>query len=130
VSLAVNVVATPQSDCNTIEQQAGSVPMTNTETSSTPPSVPGASTPAQITWDEAAMQTAFANVVNVQSTREQFDLFFGTNKTWSPEPGSGVVVQLSSRVMLTPFAAKRLAHVLANVLTEYESRFGAIPLTP
>ncbi len=89
----------------------------------------GGTTPAQIRWIEAAMQTAFANVVNVQSTREQVDLFFGTNRTWNPETGSEVRVELSHRIILTPFAAKRLATVLGNVLTEYESRFGAIDIS-
>lgn len=92
-------------------------------------SEPGAATPAQIRWIEAAMQTAFANVVNVQSTREQVDLFFGTNRTWNPEAGGEVTVDLSHRVILTPFAAKRLAAVLGNVLAEYESRFGAIDIS-
>ena len=86
-------------------------------------------TPAQIRWLEASMQTAFANVVNVQSTREQFDLFFGTNRTWNPDGGQDVSVDLSNRIILTPFAAKRLATVLSNVLSEYESRFGPITIT-
>ncbi len=75
------------------------------------------------------MATSFANVVNVQSTREQVDLFFGTNRTWNPEASGEVTVELNNRVILTPFAAKRLATVLANVLTEYESRFGAIDIS-
>jgi hypothetical protein len=86
-------------------------------------------TPAQIRWIETSMSTSFANVVNVQSTREQVDLFFGTNRTWNPEANSEVTVELNNRVILTPFAAKRLATVLSNVLTEYESRFGVIDIT-
>ena len=39
---------------------------------------------ASITWDDANMQTAFANVVNIQGTREQVELFFGTNRSWNP----------------------------------------------
>ena len=38
---------------------------------------------AQLRWNDKNMVTNFANVVNVQSTREQVDLFFGTNQTWN-----------------------------------------------
>ncbi len=102
---------------------------TSEKQNKSPVSQPGGTSPAQIRWIEAAMQTAFANVVNVQSTREQVDLFFGTNRTWNPETGGEVAIELSHRIILTPFAAKRLATVLGNVLIEYESRFGAIDIS-
>ena len=38
---------------------------------------PGQVREAQLRWDEQKMATSFANVVNIQSTREQVDLFFG-----------------------------------------------------
>ena len=77
-------------------------------------------------WLDAGMATNFANVVNVQGTREQVDLFFGTNRTWQVTPGSGVTVELSNRIILTPLAAKRLLAVLGNVLREHESRYGTL----
>lgn len=79
-----------------------------------------------IEWIETAMTTHFANVVNVQGTREQVDLFFGTNRTWSGSTEGGVTVELSNRIILTPLAAKRLATVLTNVLREHESRYGTL----
>lgn len=79
-----------------------------------------------VVWREEAMATQFANVVNVQSTREQVDLFFGTNRTWNPESGGPVTVELSNRIILTPLAAKRLSTILANVLREHERRYGAL----
>jgi hypothetical protein len=72
------------------------------------------------------MATHFANVVNVQSTREQVDLFFGTNQTWNVADGAAVSVDLSNRIILTPFAAKRLLAVLGGVLREYETRHGPL----
>jgi hypothetical protein len=77
-------------------------------------------------WLDAEMATHFANVVNVQGTREQVDLFFGTNRTWQVTPESGVTVELSNRIILTPLAAKRLLTVLGNVLREHESRYGTL----
>ncbi len=81
-----------------------------------------------IEWIDSGMATHFANVVNVQGTREQIDLFFGTNRTWNVTPESGVTVELSNRLILTPLAAKRLASVLNNVLREHEARYGALNL--
>lgn len=81
---------------------------------------------AGVVWKEDAMRTEFANVVNVQGTREQVDLFFGTNRTWSPQSGAPVVVELSNRIIMTPLAAKRLASILESVLREHERRYGAL----
>ena len=79
-----------------------------------------------VVWREDQMQTQFANVVNVQGTREQVDIFFGTNQTWNAEGGGQVTVALSNRIILTPLAAKRLSTILANVLSEHERRYGAL----
>jgi hypothetical protein len=79
-----------------------------------------------VQWIEDRMATHFANVVNVQGTREQVDMFFGTNRTWNVEDGSSVTVELSNRIILTPLAAKRLWTVLGGVLREHESRYGPL----
>ena len=81
---------------------------------------------ASVQWVDSGMTTNFANVVNVQSTREQVDLFFGTNHTWSLTETPRVAVDLSNRIILTPHAAKRLWAVLGGVLKEYEARYGAL----
>ncbi len=88
-------------------------------------SADAARTPA-VRWNDKNMATHFANVVNVQSTREQVDLFFGVNQTWNIAQNEQVVVDLMSRIVLTPFAAKRLWTVLGGVLREYEARHGAL----
>ncbi|HEX4410177.1 MAG TPA: DUF3467 domain-containing protein [Xanthobacteraceae bacterium] len=84
--------------------------------------------PATVQWNDKNMATHFANVVNVQSTREQVDLFFGTNQTWNVAGNSQVAVDLTNRIILTPFAAKRLWTVLGGVLREYETRHGALDI--
>jgi hypothetical protein len=105
---------------------------TQTETAaSTAPTTPITATdegiPA-VLWDDSRMVTHFANVVNIQSTLEQVDLFFGTNKTWKNANEKQVRVELTDRVILGPFAAKRLWLALGNVLKEYEARYGALKL--
>jgi Protein of unknown function (DUF3467) len=92
------------------------------------PTAPEPVRPATVQWIDKTMATHFANVVNVQSTREQVDLFFGTNQTWNVGGGGQVAVDLSNRIILTPFAAKRLWTVLGGVLREYETRHGALDL--
>jgi hypothetical protein len=91
----------------------------------------GESTDAQrqtVHWDDSRMATHFANVVNIQSTLEQVDLFFGTNKTWNVGSGSQVNVELTDRVILSPHAAKRLWLALGGVLKEYETRHGMLKI--
>ena len=100
----------------------------NPATSDPAPAPAEAPRPATVQWIDKTMATHFANVVNVQSTREQVDLFFGTNQTWNVAGNSQVAVDLTNRIILTPFAAKRLWTVLGGVLREYESRHGALDI--
>jgi hypothetical protein len=94
--------------------------------SQSPAPNPEATRATTVQWVDRNMATHFANVVNVQSTREQVDLFFGTNQTWNVTGSSQVAVELTNRIILTPHAAKRLWTVLGGVLREYESRHGPL----
>ena len=55
-----------------------------------------------VVWDDKDMQSTYANVINVISTREEFSLFFGTNQTWNPIDAPALVVKLANRILLTP----------------------------
>jgi hypothetical protein len=79
-----------------------------------------------VVWDDKDMQTTYANVINVISTREEFSLFFGTNQTWNLADAPALVVKLVNRVLLTPHAARRLQMLLTERLTEYEKRHGPV----
>jgi len=81
----------------------------------------------KIRWDDSNMRSTYANVCNVASTREEVTLLFGTNQTWHTGQKE-LTVDLSDRLILNPYAAKRLALLLNNVIGEYESRFGEIGL--
>jgi hypothetical protein len=81
---------------------------------------------AQLHWDDHKMATSFANVVNIHTTREQVDLFFGTNQAWNTASDAPVTIALSNRIILSPFAAKRLSRALSAVLSEYEERYGQL----
>jgi len=79
----------------------------------------------KVKWDTSKMTTTYANVCNVSSTREEVSLLFGTNQTWA-RGGDEVVVELSDRLILNPYAAKRMSLLLQNIVSEYEGRFGEI----
>ena len=97
------------------------------ERSDTPPAPRAPGAQPTIRWDDSNLKSSYANVCNVSSTREEVVLVFGINQAW--ERGkSEVQVQLSDRIILSPFAAKRLAGLLAGVMREYESRFGTLNL--
>lgn len=83
----------------------------------------------RVRWDDSNMQNTYANVCNVSSTREEMTLLFGTNNTWHTGQ-SEVAVQLTNRIVLNPFAAKRLSLLLNNVVGEYEKRFGELNIQP
>ena len=79
----------------------------------------------KVTWDDSRMRTAYANVCNVMGTREEIMLLFGANQAWQSGQKE-IRVLLSDRVVLNPFAAKRLYRMLEQGLKEYEGRFGEL----
>ena len=79
----------------------------------------------KIRWDDTSMKSSYANVCNVASTGEEMVLLFGVNQAWQAGQ-SEIPIQLTDRIIMSPFVAKRLALLLGNVLREYEGRFGAL----
>ena len=80
-----------------------------------------------IRWDDANMQTRYANVVQVTGTREEVVLLLGTHQVWHKDVKE-VVIPLQERVLLNPYAAKRLNLQLTALLRAYEGRYGALEL--
>ncbi len=87
----------------------------------------GGAAPAgpKIRWDDANMKSSYANVCNVASTREEVVLLFGINQAWQAGQAE-IPIQLTNRLIISPYVAKRLATLLDNVLKEYETRFGTL----
>lgn len=81
----------------------------------------------KILWDDANMRSGYANVANVAGGREEIVLLFGLNQAWHAGQKE-VKVQLSDRIVMSPFAAKRLAMLLNNVLADYENKFGKLDI--
>lgn len=79
----------------------------------------------KVTWDDRNMRSAYANVANVATTREEVMFLFGTSQAWTNN-AEDVTVALSDRIILNPFAAKRLLVLLARTLQEYEKTYGSL----
>jgi hypothetical protein len=84
-------------------------------------------TGAAVKFDDSGITNAYANVCNVSSSREEVVLVFGMNNAWERD-ASEVHVKLNSRVILSPFAAKRLSLLLNSVVQQYEARFGVMDM--
>jgi len=80
-----------------------------------------------IKWDTANLRSSYANFCNANSTREEVVLNFGINKAWERSPQDAMEIELNHRIVLSPFAAKRLTDLLQQLMKEYESRYGALP---
>lgn len=81
----------------------------------------------KIKWDDSQMKSSYANVCNVTSTREEVVMLFGINQAWN-RGQKEVTIQLTDRIIISPYAAKRLATLLDGVVKEYEKRFGALSI--
>ncbi len=82
----------------------------------------------RVEWDDSRMASVFANVINVLHTREEFSILFGTNESWNLTDLEVIKVALSNRLILTPFAAKRLLSLLGQHVSDYEARFGQLAI--
>ena len=79
-----------------------------------------------VKWDDTHMKSSYANVAHVTTSREEAVLLFGVNQTWIKGPE--VTIQLTDRIILSPFAAKRLLQMLATALKDHENRYGVLSL--
>jgi hypothetical protein len=89
------------------------------------PEIRGDTAGMKIKWDDSMMKSSYANVCNITSTREEVVLLFGMNQAWN-RGQKEVTIQLTDRIVISPFAAKRMSMLLDSVVKEYEKRFGPL----
>jgi hypothetical protein len=89
------------------------------------PEIRGDTAGMKIKWDDSNMKSSYANVCNVTSTREEVVILFGMNQAWN-RGQKEVTIQLTDRIVISPYAAKRMSMLLNNVVKEYENRFGSL----
>lgn len=80
---------------------------------------------ANVRWNTQGLKSSYANFCNATSTREEVVLNFGVSNNWDRTPRD-MEIELAHRIVLSPFAAKRLSGILAKLIGEYESRYGEL----
>jgi hypothetical protein len=79
----------------------------------------------KVRWENANTQSVYANVCNAAGTREEIVLLFGMNQAFNVTENE-MTIQLSNRIVISPFVAKRLATLLSNVVADYENKYGVL----
>ena len=79
----------------------------------------------KVRWNTQTLKSSYANFCNATSTREEVVLNFGVSHNWERTP-QDMEIELSHRIVLSPFAAKRLSGILAKLIGEYENRYGEL----
>lgn len=75
--------------------------------------------------DTSNLKSTYCNVCNAVSTREEVVLNFGVNHGWDMSDRD-MDVQLHHRIILSPFAAKRLSEIVSKLIREHEARYGEL----
>ena len=108
-------------------QRAGGASAATASGGNASPASKSAAPQVNVKWDDSNMRSHYANVVNAAATREEVMVMFGVHGAWQNNARE-ITVQLAERVILSPYAAKRLHVLLGTVLKEYEARYGALKL--
>jgi hypothetical protein len=88
-------------------------------------SAPDQAAATKVRWNTQSLKSSYANFCNATSTREEVVLNFGVSHNWERTP-QDMEIELSHRIVLSPFAAKRLSGILAKLIGEYENRYGEL----
>lgn len=81
---------------------------------------------SKLRLDTSDLKSSYCNVCNVNSTKEEVVLSLGINQGWELDRRGEIDVKLQHRIILSPFAAKRLAQMLTGLIGEYEGRYGEL----
>jgi hypothetical protein len=79
----------------------------------------------KIRLDASSLKSVYANVFNVGSSREEIALFIGMGQI-SLANRKELKIRLTDRIVMNPFAAKRLCTMLGRAIRDYEFRFGPL----
>jgi hypothetical protein len=85
----------------------------------------GSAPQPQIRIDTSNLKSTYCNVCNGTSTREEVVLTFGVNQDWDLAPQTREI-HLHHRIILSPFAAKRLQELITTLVKEHEARHGVL----
>ena len=79
----------------------------------------------KVKWNVEHLKSTYVNFANANSTQEEVVLNFGMNNNWD-RMANEVEIELAHRIVMSPFAAKRLADLLGKLISQYEGRYGTM----
>jgi hypothetical protein len=79
----------------------------------------------KVKWNVEHLKSSYVNFANANSTREEVVMNFGLNTSWDRSQPE-MEIELAHRIVMSPFAAKRLAELLNKLMGEYEQRYGEL----
>lgn len=95
------------------------------DTASAQPKDSAAQAQPKINWNVDNLKSSYVNFANANSSRDEVVLNFGVNNSWD-RMVQAVDIDLEHRIVMSPFAAKRLSDLLLKLLAEYEGRYGEV----
>jgi Protein of unknown function (DUF3467) len=82
--------------------------------------------PPQFPTDSSKISTVYTNFCRVSVTPEELILDFGLNTQVVPNPAESI--NLSHRVVMNFYTAKRLMNALLGVVSQHENAYGVLEL--
>ena len=79
----------------------------------------------KVKFNTDKLSSSYANFCHVTSTREEVVLNFGVNSDWDRSTGE-IEIDLTNRLILSPFAAKRLMLMINSLIDGYEKKYSPI----
>lgn len=91
---------------------------------------PQATQQARLRVDERKMENSYANAFRTNGGQEEVMLDFGINQITPAveDAPAEILLQISSRVILNYYTAKRLALTLSQLIRRHEEQFGELEL--
>lgn len=86
---------------------------------------PGTPGMPRVRWVTDSLKSSYANVCTMTSTREEVVLNFGINQEWE-RTGREMTIELTHRIILSPFAAQRMLESLTRLMHDYQAKHGQL----
>lgn len=83
----------------------------------------------QLRIDESKAAVTYSSTSRLSGTAEEITIDFSQGIKPGPQPNTAVL-QIDSKVILSPWAAKRLALALNQTIQRYEEAYGALEIDP
>ncbi|MDP6544511.1 MAG: DUF3467 domain-containing protein [Phycisphaerae bacterium] len=84
----------------------------------------------RVRMDQRDVKTSYANAFNTHGLINEVILDFGLNTPVPPQPDQPpeIMLQITDRIILNYYSAKRLALTLGQLVRRHEERFGELEL--